>query len=200
MNIELEKYEEELKNFRFPRYEELPTIELYMDQVLEYTKEYFKIVALENGKELITSSMINNYVKNGIIPAPNGKKYTRKNIAYIIAVFYLKQILTLDEVKELIKNQIVNSDEKNAYMYFCEAVESEFANCCNHKYNEISNDDNLNFVSYSLKYSARAIANKIYAQHIIQLQRISESTKSVADIKKKIEKQKKQEKQEKTKK
>ncbi|MBQ8749471.1 MAG: DUF1836 domain-containing protein [Clostridia bacterium] len=168
---DLKAYENELKNFKFPKLSELPNIELYMDQVIEYTKTYFKIIELGNEKELITPSMINNYVKNGIIPAPNGKKYSKRHLAYIIAVFYLKQILTLDEVKSLITNQIKNSDEKIAYLYFCEALESEFSNCCNHHYNEIINDANETLEIFSLKYSARAIANKIYAQHIIALQK-----------------------------
>ncbi|MGN1227983.1 MAG: DUF1836 domain-containing protein [Christensenellales bacterium] len=171
LDEELKKYENELKTFKFPRTNELPNIELYMDQVIEYTKSYFSIIEIAGQKEFITPSMINNYVKNGIIPAPKGKKYSKRHLAYIIAVFYLKQILTLDEVKSLIENQIKNSDEKSAYIYFCEALESELNNCCNHHYNEIINDASSNFESYSLKYSARAIANKIYAQHIIAIQK-----------------------------
>ena len=171
---EIEKYESELKNFKLPRIEELPVVDLYMDQVIEYTKRYFKILELDTTKELITSSMINNYVKNGIIPAPCGKKYKRRNVAYIISVFFLKQILSLDEVKALIENQVKYSNEKTAYLYLCEAIESELSNCCNHHYNEIIKDDKQDYASYSLKYSARGIANKIYAQHIIEIQRINE--------------------------
>lgn len=167
----LKDYENELKKFRFPRTNELPSIELYMDQVIEFTKVYFKIIEKGNEKELITPSMINNYVKSGIIPAPKGKKYSKRHIAYIIAVFFLKQILTLEEVKTLIENQIQNSDEKSAYHYFCECLESELTNCCNHQYNEIINDASVKSENFSLKYSARAIANKIYAQHIIALQK-----------------------------
>ena len=168
---ELKKYERELKEFKFPKICEMPMVDLYMDQVIEYTKNFFKIIALEGQKELITPSMINNYVKSGIIPSPKGKKYSRRHIAYIIAVFYLKQILSLDEVKALIAHQIKQNDESGAYCYFCESLESEFSNCCNHHYNEIINDSNSTYENFSLKYSARGIANKIYAQHIIELQK-----------------------------
>jgi len=168
---ELKKYENDLKNFKFPKTSEMPTVDLYMDQVIEYTKSFFKIIELGEQKELVTPSMINNYVKNGIIPSPKGKKYSRRHIAYIIAVFYLKQILSLDEVKALIDHQIKQNDESGAYRYFCESLESEFSNCCNHHYNEIINDSTSTYENFSLKYSARGIANKIYAQHIIDLQK-----------------------------
>lgn len=168
---ELKRYEAYLKSFKFPKITEMPIVDLYMDQVIEYTKSFFKIIDLGDQKELITPSMINNYVKSGIIPAPKGKKYSRRHIAYIIVVFYFKQILTLDEVKALIDHQIKQNDERGAYRYFCESLESEFSNCCNHHYNEIINDASATYENFSLKYSARGIANKIYAQHIIYLQK-----------------------------
>ena len=84
INIEMKKFEEELSNFHIPRYEDLPDIELYMDQVLALINKQLFIIS--NNENVITPSMVNNYVKFGLIPSPKGKRYTRKHLCYMIAL------------------------------------------------------------------------------------------------------------------
>jgi DNA-binding transcriptional MerR regulator len=88
----------------------IPNINLYMDQVLSFMNEN-----LENNKrnsidKILTKSMINNYVKNELIPKPENKKYCPQHIISLIYIFYLKQILSLDDVKI-----IMNHYEKNHF-------------------------------------------------------------------------------------
>ncbi len=85
----------------FPRWEELPAIPLYMDQVLLYLKEI--IEPFERGEEsaLLTSSMVNNYVKNGVLPRPEKKKYGRSHLAGLLMICVLKTELSLQEIKAL---------------------------------------------------------------------------------------------------
>ena len=61
-----------------PLWSDLPKLELYMDQVVMLLNEYLAyIYELNSDEKSVTSSMINNYVKMKIIPAPNKKKYSK---------------------------------------------------------------------------------------------------------------------------
>ena len=71
----LEVWLNELNNFSFKRYEELPDIELYMDQVVTFLEKQIKIFQNSSLDKQITSSMINNYVKGEVVSAPISKKY-----------------------------------------------------------------------------------------------------------------------------
>ena len=72
----------DINNFHVPRWDEIPGIDLYMDQVLSYIEEYLPFYTSDDSNEsLITKTMINNYVKQEIIAPPVKKKYTRLHIA-----------------------------------------------------------------------------------------------------------------------
>lgn len=83
-----------------PAWEELPGIPLYMDQVILYLGESLELFQRE-GSSLLTSSMINNYVKTGLIPHPDKKKYTKEHLAGLMAVCMLKQVLPIQDIKTL---------------------------------------------------------------------------------------------------
>lgn len=110
-------------SFRMPRYDRLPAIDLYIDQVLEYVDMIFAPLRLENGEKLITASMVNNYVKKKVVPAPVKKKYSRPHIAYIIIVCISKQIFTIEEVSRMIRVQTSCFDIKTTYNYMCDELE-----------------------------------------------------------------------------
>ncbi len=166
----LADFEKKLQSFHMPRYRELPDIDLYMDQVISYINKYLNIFN-ETEENVITPSMINNYVKHGILPPPNGKKYSRVHLAYICAVFFLKQVLKMDEIKNIIAHQVKCSNEFKAYTYFCQELEEAFRRCCllTKSPEEITSpiDDQTKF---ALKSCTLSIANLIYAQKVIALQ------------------------------
>lgn len=93
---------EKLENFSFPRYKDLPEIELYMDQVISVAEKYLGVLSVGK-RNIITSSMINNYVKNGVIPPPEKKRYTRDHLAQIIIVCALKQTVEITDISVMIK-------------------------------------------------------------------------------------------------
>ena len=73
-----EFFKTQRENCRLPRWEDLPDIELYMDQVLTLISKYLSMFNEVSGAEkLITPSMINNYVKAKLVAAPINKKYPR---------------------------------------------------------------------------------------------------------------------------
>ena len=69
-------YVQEILEFHCPRYNELPGLDLYMDQVLSVIEEVMKPFHPE--EKAMTSSMVNNYVKQKIVTPPVNKKYSRK--------------------------------------------------------------------------------------------------------------------------
>ena len=80
----------EIKDFHLPRWNELPNIDLYIDQVVCLLEEYLSgYIKNDNEKEekLITKTMINNYVKQDIIKPPVNKKYNKEHVASLFVIF-----------------------------------------------------------------------------------------------------------------
>lgn len=88
----------------------IPNINLYMDQVLSFMNENLEHYKQNSKDKIFTKSMINNYVKNELIPKPENKKYFPQHIISLIYIFYLKQILSLEDIKT-----ILNQYEKNHF-------------------------------------------------------------------------------------
>jgi len=102
----MEKNLKEILNARkIPLWSELPELDLYMDQIIVLMDKYLN----SNEKDkLITPSMINNYVKLGIVPPPIKKKYSKTHIAYLIIICSLKQVMPIPDIKILIDEKLKN--------------------------------------------------------------------------------------------
>ena len=83
-------------------YETLPDIDLYKDQVLAYMQRQQAPGSLQ---EELTGAMVNNYIKNGVLPRPEGKRYRRQHLAMLTAVCQLKQVLSVAEAGQLLAAQ-----------------------------------------------------------------------------------------------
>ena len=106
---------EEANNFYFPNWNEIPEIGLYMDQVISLMEHYLQHIVFEDGFKLLTPSMINNYVKLNIIPAPEKKKYYRTHIAYLIIICSLKQVIPISRIKEFIEVKLQSNSIEEIY-------------------------------------------------------------------------------------
>ena len=84
-----------------------------------YVKDLF-----DEDDVIITNSMINNYVKMGMIPKPVKKRYNRVHIAYLLAITLIKQVLTISQVKDGIDYQIAQLGPKGAFNMFCDEQEN----------------------------------------------------------------------------
>lgn len=114
---------EELEQYRLPRWEELPDIELYMDQVITLIERYLSPLVGQSDSRVITSAMINNYVKLNVMPKPRKKKYERIHLSYLIVITILKQVLLIPEIKEGIFLQTEIDGMSTAYDSFCQELE-----------------------------------------------------------------------------
>ena len=114
-----------LEHFKLPRWEELPNIPLYLDQVLSLIDEWLGDYIITEKKQVITKTMVNNYVKNKFIEAPVNKKYGKLSVASLFIIAVLKTVFTIDEVSKLIDLAIRSSDDvPKMYNHFCELIEN----------------------------------------------------------------------------
>lgn len=116
----LNKMAEPIRAFRLPRYHEIPNVGLYLEQVTKYISECFAPLM----SEAITSSMIANYVKRGLLSNPVKKQYSREQIAYLIYISTIKTVLSMEDIRLMISIQQSTYTPLKAYDYFC----SEFEN------------------------------------------------------------------------
>ncbi len=101
---------------QLPYWKELPDLELYMDQVLALTERYLGME--EHPGRGLTASMVNNYVKLSLMPAPVKKRYTRKHLAYLIMICSLKEILPMAEIRALLERTTANATAEEVYDRF----------------------------------------------------------------------------------
>lgn len=104
---------------RLPRWEELPDLELYMDQVLSLTERYLGGYPGFDRKGL-TASMVNNYVKQGVVPPPVKKRYARAQLSRLLMVCVLKASLPIEAIRRLLPEE----DGAAFYNAFCEGFEA----------------------------------------------------------------------------
>ena len=112
-----------LDDFRLPRWEELPSIDLYLEQVLSLLEDWLGEYLSVDGKKIMTKTMINNYVKQKFIPSPVNKKYSKTAVASLFVIAVLKPVYTIEEIARLIRLAIRTNQAPKAYNEFCDLLE-----------------------------------------------------------------------------
>lgn len=157
-----ENIEEKIMKIHIPRWNELPEIELYLDQVVSYVEKYLEIYSINKEDKIITKTMINNYVKQGIMPAPEKKKYSRAHIAYLIVICILKQIYSISDIGKLISLTIQYFELSKAYNRFCANLEISIKNAFTRK--NFPNVEKMTEEQYLLKNVVQSVADKLYVE------------------------------------
>ena len=101
-----------------PRWAELPDLALYMDQVLALMARYLENCPGADGKGL-TASMVNNYVKQGVVPPPVKKRYGREHLATLVMLCLLKPILPIASIRTLLDAELKEQSLETCYDAFC---------------------------------------------------------------------------------
>lgn len=104
-------------------WENLPDIDLYMDQVVGYLPRQ----TVGGKAPAITSAMINNYVKDGLLPRACGKRYHKEHIAYLTCIGMLKNVLTVKDMKLLLDDVTIPGEEQRQYDRFLEMADTAFS-------------------------------------------------------------------------
>ena len=120
---EFKRWENGISRMHFPKWEELPSLGLYVDQVAAVINEYLTSL----GMEPLTKSMINNYVKKKTIQAPIKKKYAVNQIVDLLLIGFFKNTFTINDIRQGIL-QITAKDYPKAYDRFVEALNARLRN------------------------------------------------------------------------
>lgn len=165
-----EKENISIDKFHIPRWNELPSVDLYLDQVVNLINSclspyiFFNSDYKKSDNELLTKTMINNYVKNNLIEAPVKKQYSKVQLAKLFVICVLKQVYSMQNIKNLINLALIDSDIQVAYDKFCKLFEE--ALLCTYTRKDFidknSNSDKL----YLLKSVLLSCSYKIYVENI----------------------------------
>ena len=83
--------------------EDIPDIDLYVDQVTTFIDSHLESVKRSPEDKLLTKTMINNYTKNHVLPSPDKKKYSRDHLLMLIYIYYFKSFLSIKDIQTLLK-------------------------------------------------------------------------------------------------
>lgn len=92
-----------LKEISYVQPDELPNIDLYMDQVTTFMDHHLASSKRYEEDKLLTKTMINNYTKNDLLPSPNKKKYSKDHMYLLILIYYLKSVLSITDIQSILK-------------------------------------------------------------------------------------------------
>ena len=91
-----------LERIEYIRPEDIPNIDLYMDQVTTFMDNKLRRTARNPGDDkILTKTMINNYTKNDLLPPPVKKKYSKEHVLLLIFIYYFKGILSIHDIQVL---------------------------------------------------------------------------------------------------
>lgn len=160
----------EILEFHLPRWNELPEIELYMDQVVYTLEKKLEIFAEDDSQKIITSTMINNYVKQKVVKPPEKKRYGRLQLAYLFVVCLLKRIMNISDICQSIEMMLKKYTVQEIYDMFCDEFESalKVAFSGGTSSNGI-NDETADVEVVALRSAMMALANLILVQKIVKL-------------------------------
>ena len=163
--------EEIILKIHIPRWNELPEIDLYLDQVVNYLEKYLQQYNSNKEDKIITKTMINNYVKLGIMPAPVKKKYSREHIAYLIIICCLKQALPISDIKDLIENRVKRTSIEETLNFFSDLYDSVFNTviAIGKKYSQRNIAEDALFTDTALYMAMGSSSSKYIASQIVEL-------------------------------
>ena len=163
---------EDIANTSFPSWDELPEFELYMDQVIAIVNRYMGNMAdLMHDEKIITQAMINNYVKNKLIPPPVKKRYSKIHIAALLIICSCKQSMNISSIMAFLDFES-NEKMRVCYQNFLinrNSVIQEMKTLIDTKVKTIDKDQSAELIRMAQKSALRSGYYKIFAQKMLDL-------------------------------
>ena len=157
---ELRELKERMKTQRPADWDSLPDLSLYMDQVIGYMPRQ---LIHAGGAEGLTSAMVNNYIKDGLLPRAEGKRYSREHLAYLTEICALKQILPVREAGVLAKCREGES-VRDHYEHFRSRLDAALSETAHALEGETGELEEL-----ALELALRSYADKLACRRILAL-------------------------------
>ena len=105
---------EGISNMDYVRSEDIPNIELYMDQVTSFMNDHLQSSRRFEDDKILTKTMINNYAKNKLLPPPIKKRYSKEHLFVLVFIYYMKGFFSLSDIQTILKpvtDRFAESDE-----------------------------------------------------------------------------------------
>ena len=93
---------DEFNKIDYVKPEDIPNIDLYMDQVTTFTDSQLATSKRHEDDKILTKTMINNYAKNDLLPPPEKKKYSKEHVLTLIFIYYFKSILSISDIQSIL--------------------------------------------------------------------------------------------------
>lgn len=98
----IESIIEKLDQMEYVKSSEIPNIDLYMDQVLTFMNGHLENIKRYESDKVLTKTMINNYAKNHLVPAPDRKKYSKEHLLVLMFICYFKNFLSIGDIQSIL--------------------------------------------------------------------------------------------------
>ena len=110
-NEMVEKIAAQVRSSNIIEIEDIPNIDLYMDQVTTFMDKCLAQYKRYDDDKVLTKTMINNYTKAKIFPAPIKKKYSRTHLMLLIMIYHLKSVLSIKDIGILVQSALSESNK-----------------------------------------------------------------------------------------
>ena len=160
---ELAELKQRLEEERPAAWDSFPDIGLYMDQIISYMGR--QLISYDDGESL-TPAMVNNYIKDGLLPRADGKKYARTHLGYLTAICALKQVLSVKETRALMAASGEGRDPEELYAAFFQEL-SLALDCTAEVLPADAPEEEL--PRLALRLALRSYADKLACERILSL-------------------------------
>ena len=145
-------------------WEHLPDISLYMDQLIGYMPR--QLIHFDD-RDTLTSAMVNNYIKDGLVPRADGKRYNPTHLGYLTAVCALKKVLSVRDISALIHaGEELGMDAQAMYGYFLRKLDKALADAAEPIDPEAEHKE---LAKLALELALRSYANQLACQRILDI-------------------------------
>ena len=162
---ELEELKQRMSQERPVNWDAFPDIGLYMDQIISYMPR--QLIHYGQG-DFLTSAMVNNYIKDGLLPRAEGKRYNRVHLAYLTAICVLKQVLSVKETSQLLSACTAGekADAQSSYGYFCRELDAALSETASQLPADSSEED---LPGLALALALRSYADRLACQRVLDI-------------------------------
>ena len=163
---ELLELKQRLEQERPAPWQELPDIALYMDQIISYMPR--QLIRFDDG-EALTPAMVNNYIKDGLVPRAEGKRYGPIHLGYLTAVCALKKVLSVRDTGALIAAGTARGKSpEELYQYFCGALDQALNDAAKQVDPDAQRED---LARMALDLALRAYASQLACARLLDILR-----------------------------
>ena len=164
-NERIQQWVGEISAYSHVDWSRMPEIDLYMDQVITYMDKQLSVFRRNDDAKALTSSMINNYVKDELLKSPERKKYSRDHLAALHMICMLKQVLSIPDVSDLLKLLLENQPIEDMYTSFRDIQKRAFTEVADRV--SAMGDNGGSLIPLVLELSLEANARRTAVEKII---------------------------------